>query len=131
MVLMLWLAAGVLALSGCSKGYEGEDRVPVQGEVTYQGKPITGGSIDFMPMEGQESKASAAIADGKYALEEKFGPNLGKYKVVIYGLEPVPGQTSEEGDPKTEQILPEQYNDRTTLEVEITAEEQPYDFHLE
>jgi hypothetical protein len=58
------LVAGLLLLAmGCgSKG-------SISGTVTYNGKPITSGTIVFAPDSGEPS-VNAPIADGKYTIDK-------------------------------------------------------------
>jgi hypothetical protein len=52
----------------------------VTGKVTYQGKPLKGGSVSFVSTEGRQSFASGIDEDGTYLV-----PNLrgGSYKVCV------------------------------------------------
>lgn len=76
------LAIAVLTITACGKG--GLERVPVSGTITYDGQPITKGTIRFAPQKGQQIPISAAhIKDGKYNADSKGGVAVGKYRVVI------------------------------------------------
>jgi hypothetical protein len=75
-----------LALTGCSNSLR-PPTYPVTGTVTFQGKPVAGAVITFVPT-GEEGEAASAISDseGKYALttwEAGDGARPGEYRVKI------------------------------------------------
>jgi hypothetical protein len=136
---------------GCGgPGYEGEQRVAVSGSVTLDSEPLVYGTVRFVSVDGGLRPANGLIHNGKYSIPEEQGPNLGKYKVSIVGYEKSPAQAApadgdedgdgDEGEDEGEdddesmdlgpQIVPATYNTQTTLEVDVTAEEKPYDFAL-
>ena len=94
-----------LALSGC-----GSSTQKVSGQVTFNGQPVTGGSLTFLPktVEGSQEAGKPATAtvgsDGKYVLgTEKAddGARVGRYQVsysapvaeMPAGVELKPGQS--------------------------------------
>jgi hypothetical protein len=88
------VALGLLLLlmiswSGCSDPTGG--REAVSGEILFKGKPLDQGTIQFHPMDGQDTTSGQLIADGKYNIAKKDGLKPGKYKVQISS-----------GDPKTQ-----------------------------
>lgn len=133
---------GALLLSGCnSRDYTGPERVPVSGTITFDGKPIPYGVVSFSG-NGELRGASGPIHEGKYTIAEKFGPNLGKYKVSILGYPSIPTSVDtpdspgaeeiydDTGESLTAQMLPRQYNSHTTLEVEMVKGPNQHDFDL-
>jgi len=80
-----WLA---LAVAGC-----GDRAVAVRGKVTYQGKPLTGGSVTLVGPTGLVY-SGAVQPDGTYAIE---GVPAGSVKVGVTGpparatAKPAPG----------------------------------------
>jgi hypothetical protein len=77
-------------LIGCGGGSE-FDTAPVHGKVTYQGKPVEGGSITLRPLAtGDQSEtgkpASGEVqADGSYALStygDQDGAVVGRHQVL-------------------------------------------------
>ena len=134
----------VSLLVGCGgQDYPGAVRVPVSGTVTYDGKPVPYGVISFLPGGEDLRGASGPIHEGKYTIEEKFGPNVGHYKVSILGYPEVPtsmvgpeGASAEEmyddeGTDMKEQMLPRRYNFQTTLEVDMVDGPNQHDFATE
>src|SRR5438045_1376198 len=76
-------AFALLAAAGCGSG-----RVPLAGEVTYDGQSIDEGTITFVLASGDDAagKPSARIEGGKYKFDKDTGPAPGKYKVEITWL---------------------------------------------
>ena len=89
--LVLSILAAMLAVgfAGCSD--KGPRTVPVEGRVTYNGKPVADGFITFMPNDGPGSSdlqpASGELdSDGNYRLHifrQKDGVMPGEYSVGI------------------------------------------------
>jgi hypothetical protein len=81
------LAAGLiltLAVAGCSGDPDMIRAVPAAGTVTYKGKPLETGNIQFHAEKGRS--ASGAIKDGKFVLttyEDGDGAVPGKHAVVV------------------------------------------------
>ena len=85
-----WILAGltVLAVSGCSGG-DRTEVYPVQGKVTFVGRPMSGGgAIAFVPIGEQKGKAAGGMIDesGAYTLttyEPGDGSMSGEFRVII------------------------------------------------
>ena len=85
---------GMLVL-GCS-GSSGPPRYPVEGSVTYDGKPVPAGQIVFEPdsTAGNQGPASYATIDhGRFATPRGKGTVGGPHRVRITGTD---GQASGE-----------------------------------
>ncbi len=138
--------AGMLALSllvtgGC--GNEGGDdlpREPISGTVTYEGKPLANGTIQFQPASQAEGMAAGGmIVNGRFEVPRKEGPVPGKYKVQIDSIDetvtvPAPeSPASPDGDvmpgelkipPRKmmkKRLIPPRYNSQTGLSAEVKA----------
>src|SRR6516225_556038 len=73
------LTLASLAFAGCS-GSQAE----VSGTVRLNGKPITSGAINFIPVEGNQGAAAGAeIRDGKYRISRSRGATVGKNRVEL------------------------------------------------
>lgn len=74
------------AFAGCSSG--GLELAPVQGKVTYQGKPVTHGQVVFTPQDGTPGpQAIGQIqADGSFHMmtNDKKGAAVGPHKVTVH-----------------------------------------------
>lgn len=129
----------LVLLLGCS---EGSDIVPVRGSVEFDGKPIAGATVTFVPAgnKGGISKGTTA-ADGTFELQligqnPLPGAKVGNHSVAISAVEvQAPGQGSgkEIGSlsmatsaPKVRSLLPEKYGSVTTsgLAFEVKAGEE-------
>lgn len=136
-----WSLGSLLLLSlfvlGC-----GSDEVQLGGAVTFDGQSIPKGEVFFMPTGPGLRQATAKIIDGHYEMLHKEALVPGKYKVRVTAFRPVenspPRQApakdeldpSAEVFPLLEQYLPEKYNVKTTLELEVVAGQFAYDFDL-
>ena len=78
------LIAMLIACHGCSpKG--GMPTAPVSGTVTYQGNPVTSGTVMFVPQTGKAATGNIG-PDGHYTLttyDEGDGAVLGTHRVEI------------------------------------------------
>lgn len=119
-----WLAVAVL-VGGCGGG-DGLKREAVSGKVTFNGKPLEQGTIQFLPTQGdQNAGAWGQIVDGAYSIGTSEGPAAGEYSVSITSAssggaaaDVPPGDDSGQVDPNA---VPEQYNLRTTLKATVEA----------
>jgi hypothetical protein len=112
-----------LAFVGCGEPNP-LGRRAVYGAVSYQGKPVDYGSIQFLPEDPQHGVSSGAmISDGKYAIKESQGLPPGSYQVMISSpdrgkQEKVEGPPGDERSLAVERI-PKKYNLQTTLKLEV------------
>lgn len=123
---LVWLLT--LTLIGCGGGAgENFERALASGTVELGGKPITQGSIRFIPIgEAKGPAAGAAIKDGKYHFEKGKGPIVGKHRVVINAYQGNGELINlDDGEQEEEQIniIPERYNMFSELQAEIKPEE--------
>jgi hypothetical protein len=122
----LLFAAALLA--GCG-GNQGPERSLVSGTITYAGKPISAGTIRFVPLPTCPAPASAAdIVDGQYKVNMHGGVPVGTHRIQIEAYRDVPGSPkpnpSAAGPPWTrvgqqQQYLPKKYNTDSQLEIKI------------
>jgi hypothetical protein len=146
------LFLGILgsAICGCHSENQHE-HARVHGKVTYQGKPVTFGSVLFMPVEtpkeGLMESASGSInPDGTYELASQATPGaiLGEHKVLVIavagpdhadasksvGPAPVAPKGSKELQLKS--AFPKKYADpsTTTLTRKVVQGENNFDLEL-
>lgn len=99
-------------------------RRPIKGGVTFQGKPIDYGTIQFAPADPQHGVSSGTmIENGTYAMQISNGLPPGSYAVMISApdrgkLEKVEGPPGDERTLAVERI-PTKYNLKTTLKLEV------------
>jgi hypothetical protein len=129
-VLMFACTAGMLA--GCGGGDTGPTTYPVSGKVTVDGEPLAEGNIIFRDAAGKATSGAGMIEQGAFTFETVPG----KKAVVITANREIPGKTvaggapGEPAVPAVEQYLPAEYNEKTTLEAEVT-ESGPNEFTFE
>lgn len=133
--ILLLLLSGIV-LTGCGHDIDPRgQRVPVDGEVTLDGQPLSRARIVFIGEAGGGSlKATAEIKDGSFVLTSADGPLPGTARVEIvpelleleeFEAARGPGQ-SQRVEPRTVNI-PARYN----LQSKLTAQLEPAtDNHL-
>ncbi len=113
--------AGLVALAGC--GGDGASGVEVAGTVTLDNTPLETGVITFLPADGKGATAGATITNGKYST--KIEPGSKKVSIIsekVIGQTPRdPADPSGEQITQTQQIIPPQYNDQSTLTLDVPA----------
>lgn len=128
----------MLLLSGSLVGCGGGDRrFAVSGEVTYDGSPVSEGTIGFIPVEaGEGLSAGADIVDGHYEIPRLEGPTAGSYMVMIYAERPT-GRVLQADEGSSEmveqkaQYIPWIYNEQSTLTADISGDRDDLDFTLD
>jgi hypothetical protein len=110
---------------GCNRS--GLDLQELSGVVSLDGRPIENGSIRFLPVAGDGLASGCVITAGRYRIPLAKGLPPGKYRVQISaadqrGIDPhaPPPKMGEEGAPLKE-LVPEKYNARTELQVEVKS----------
>lgn len=135
-----WRSASLLAvllllgLAGC----DGPKTVAeVSGQVTVDGTPLDNGAITFYPVAGGSVKAAQSAgatigAEGRYQAE--IAP--GRYRVEITSSRVIGQRKVYEGmadsplEDIREEILPPEYNTKSTLTQDISLETTTADFAL-
>lgn len=122
---------------GCGEGGDGLKREAVSGKVTFNGKPLAQGTIQFLPTHGDQNAAAwGPIVDGAYSIGAAEGPAAGDYSVSITSAPSSPGGAATGTPPGDDSgqidphAIPEQYNIRTTLNATVEegkANELNYD----
>jgi hypothetical protein len=124
----------LLVLVGCSRSPNRR----VWGEVSYKGVPIKEGSIEFLPIEGTGGPSvGAPIQEGAYDIPAAKGPFAnGTYQVKLVAVRDTgrypPGPRYAKSMTIREDIIPEEYNVKSKLQVKIDSawEGTRLDFHL-
>ncbi len=106
---------------GCGGGSNGPVEYGASGTVTFDGQPLAEGSLLLVDPAGTDRRAFAVIKDGKFSTQT----TVGKKQVKITAVRADPEKMVPSGDglsmePGTVQYIPAQYNERTTLEIEVT-----------
>ena len=116
----------------------GSDRMPVVGDVTFNGEPIKDGTISFEPTDRQGPTTGGKIVNGKYRLVDSAAMLPGKKTVRIFaarktGRKIPAGSLSQKGElvDEVECYIPVRYNKETTLLCEVDQlRTNQIDFHL-
>jgi hypothetical protein len=124
-----------LAVAGCSRGYEGPQRFPLSGRVTYDGQPIDAGTISFIPQSPSGQRVSGGpIEDGAYSVPEERGANAGPYRVEIRWQKKTGKQfrDRDSGDliDERKEGLPPRFHAQSEMSVEVSAKQTRFDFDL-
>lgn len=132
------IATVVGAAPGCSQS-TGPQTMRVWGDVTYDGRPIDEGTIDFISPDGA-APAQGAIKDGRYDVPATSGPVADKTYVVQINSLKKTGKTIPnmmgDGSPTMEisaNVIPQKYNAQSTLTASVSADssKNQFDFKLE
>lgn len=123
---------------GCG-GSGGPEMATVTGKVTYQGKPLTKGTISFISTDPSRSNANSVIGpDGSYSLQTTNpgdGAVVGDYKVIVSDVDPNSLNTAAPGEPvkKQERLIPEKYEnpDSSGLTRKVESGRNTFDIALE
>lgn len=134
---MIALGAMVLTVAGCG-GKSDLSLVPVEGSVTYQGKPLSHGSVVFKP--GETTPGPQAV--GQIQPDGSFGMKTAGQDGVAAGCEFVvtvhcrQEPTPEQAHDMTfipQSLIPEKYSkeDQTPLRFEAKESSHEYPIKLE
>jgi hypothetical protein len=123
------LLVALIVCAGCSSAESATGTVT--GEVTLDGQPLKTGLIRFVPADGKTPTADTTITDGKFTAVVPLGEKkveisapkvVGKLKMYDTPDSPVVEQTKD--------MIPQQYNVRTTLTLTVQKGTQEKKFEL-
>ena len=103
---------GLLLCAAC-----GQRTCQVSGTVTWEGQPIDDGTINLIPTDPTVPAVSTRIVAGKYTITTLPGAK----KVEIWASRAVGEFLPHMGMHAREMYIPEEYNARSVLEVEVRA----------
>jgi hypothetical protein len=124
-----WLVPLVLfslpLIVGCGMAAEKKTRA-VTGKVTWNGAPLPDGDILFRPEDPSKVPEAGVIVNGTFEMQAKPGTNLVEIRACRPSkFDPVMGTTA------PEPYIPQKYNTKTALRVEVNAAENaPFTFDL-
>lgn len=137
-MMKLALLALCVSFAGCGGGAGDQpDLGLVKGTVTFEGSPLSGASVTFMPDNGRPASGTTDSA-GNYELtyiRDTKGCKVGHSKVVITSVVEGANEMENEGDDATpaeaaKEKLPAKYNTDTELEADVKAGENTFNFDL-
>lgn len=126
-------AATLLAFvcAGCGDSTIGS----VEGTVTFDGQPLKGALVTFVPKEGGRPSYGRTDEDGRYELHysnDKDGALVGSHKVMISTER---GGDEDAEDPKkrksVKEKVPARYNKKTELTAEVESGSNTINFDLD
>jgi hypothetical protein len=125
------LCIGILAFSGCGNApADTPPLAPVTGTISFDGKPLTQGTIQFTPDSTQGTSGRMALgqiqSDGTYQLttiSSGDGAQVGHHIVTIQAYESTPFDPNNPKPTTTKSLLPERYADpaQSNLKAEVVA----------
>ena len=120
-----------LPWAGCSK----LDTIGLDGEVTFDGQPVSTGTISFEPRDPNIGTfVATTIQDGKYTLLAEKGVRPGAYRVRISApdLSRAPPQAAQaEGSVVIPELIPAAWNTNSEVTIEVKADgKNRFDFRI-
>lgn len=121
---LLFAAGCALAIAGCGPR---EQIVPVSGQVSYNGKPLTFGGVSFHPPKGQPARGTID-EQGRFVLSthaEGDGAVVGKHQVRVtcYEGQHASARSRPDAEPALGKLLiPERYSSIATSGIEVEVE---------
>jgi len=122
-----WLL--LVALLGCGSS---DGRLAVDGSITLDGKPLSGGVVSFRPVQADKATtAGSGIEEGRYRIPADAGLLPGEYKVVIQAFEETGRMVNDVQFGQTPETVPVKFNEAETLRATVTADgPNRFDFAL-
>jgi len=107
-------------VAGCNS--ESIPTVPASGSVTYKGKPLEKGQVQFLPVDGPAAVGS--VENGKFALGTNGiaeGAPPGHYRVTVFSYQEVKNRF---GETASKSVIPTKYTnpDSSGLVVDLPKE---------
>ena len=136
-----WMALSLAAILCTGCGGDSSGRLPLAGEVTFDGPPLDKGSIEFHPEGGAAGLTGGVITNGRFEIPAEQGAVPGTYTVRIYssGAEgsaeavatEAPGPEAAQ-EPLAVERIPSRYNVDSELQTSISDDNsQELKFELE
>jgi hypothetical protein len=100
----------------------------VSGRITLDGQTVEGGLIRFVPVDGKTQPDDSVITNGSYSVTMPVGEK--KIEITWLKTNGVAEDTATQGQSKTVQMIPPQFNTQTTLTYTIVKGKQTKDFEL-
>jgi hypothetical protein len=119
-IVILVIGPALCWLAGCSNNPLGREKI--SGKVTFQGKPLDAGEIEFSPLGQEPTQSGTTIKNGVYNLSTEHGLPPGTYRVMISSMKGGwTAEAREAGRPRTRAVeqLPAKYNTKSELTVEV------------
>lgn len=123
----LFLAILIVACVGC--GGSEPASYHLQGNVTYDGKPVEEGAIILRDADRQGPSFRGEIVNGQFSIDAAPGKKIVQFRALRKTgrtVEANPGEVIDE----TAEYIPRKHNFESTLEIEVTGDQQGLNFDL-
>lgn len=119
------LLVSLAMLAGCSSSKTDGPSGTISGKVTYNGKPVTEGLVQFYNADTGQGGEGKIDESGNFKIET--GIPVGEYSVFVTPpeTEMAPGDTGDMGEAPVKQYpnIPERYRDASTSPIKVTIKE--------
>jgi hypothetical protein len=131
--LLAVLLLSMTVAAGC--GTKGDETAIVRGKVTYNGKPVPNGTVNFNPDVPGPTATGDIQPDGSYTLgtyKPGDGAVIGTHSVVIVAMQDQAGALPEQRSPTPPPIVPMKYTSPATsdLKAQVERKENTINFDL-
>ena len=131
--LSIFMAMSLAAIAGCSS--EGAGQYEVSGEVTFQGKALDQGTIQFDPDDTATcNNGGAVIVNGKYSIAKQRGLKPGVYTIRISAGDATdmspPKEAPGQARPVAKDRIPENWNINSKNKIEIKAGKNAFEHQI-
>ena len=116
-------------LVGCGSSNP-QGRLPIEGTVRLNDKPINSGSISFVSVPEASVKIStgAVIQDGKYSIPRDQGLPVGDYIVRFFASEDTGQIDKNTNAPLFKEMFPPKYNTASQEKISVTKDKKTFVF---
>ncbi len=121
----VWLLVAAVMLCGC--GGSGKPEGSVAGKVTYNGNPVTSGTVNFLSTAGVG--AQAPINNGTYQVNGPLA--TGEYSVYVAPPLPTPQPPGTKPAPPPKFEVPAKYRDAKQSGLKVTVKAGRNDLPVE
>lgn len=114
----------ILACCGC-----GDGRAMVTGRITFNGEPVSRGSIALIPVDGKGQAAGSPVENGSYSVTNV----LPGEKIVQISAVYVSGKTTLDGGLELDlvsDLLPASWGAESTERLVVTAPRTTHDYEI-
>lgn len=130
---------GMIALcatTGCGpgRGYDGPERFALSGQVTFDGRPVDGGSISFIPKAKDGRVSGGPIIQGRYDVPAEKGATAGSYEVQVHWAQDT-GKKHWDVDTfqmqaEFKETMPAKFSSKSELTAEVSPTQKEFNFDL-
>ena len=112
--------------AGCGDSYA-PPRAAVSGKITLDGKPLSQGTISFVPL-AEGVAASGEITNGQFSIPAEKGPSPGNCRIEVLSFQETGEKVAGISDDAsgmtaaTKQVIPKEFNTDSTLEESVDCE---------